>query len=1114
MNKICSIEKGRLCFLILSFVLSFSWGVAASNSCMDDVDPNTICNPNEPGAPGTGYEEGWESDGIAFDTVVACDSAQWYENWYSVSGAQYVIQGIKAHNGCDSVKQLVLELYHTDYKKLSPITACDSFLFAPSNQWFKNSGNYSIVRELQSHDGHCDSIYELSLKIVSASNRGDTVIKGCSYVIYNFNQYLKDTSWTDVTDNDGCDSLTDVHIKVYKSAVVDSTIYGCDSLEFDGGIYRMSTTMLQPMGSTVDGCDSSIRFHIEINHSDQDIKDAYAGYFCDSFYWDATGMWYDALEALGRPKAYLKNQYKCDSIVSLWASVWPSQVTSIDTAVCDSFVWNGRSILHDTNIVSNVMEKDIHGCDSMLNISLIVQYTAKVEVTQSSCDSLFWNGRYLKQSSSYFDTLKRLTVLPHSAGACDSIVKLNLTVNHAQQGQENLVACDSLFYLECMNYKDTSAIVNSGKTVDECDSTTKVTIVIGHPTTGEQFTSACDYYKWNGVTYAKDTIGPQMVVRNHWGCDSTVTLRLILHQSVYTDTFADVCDSIRWYDSTYFGGEPTHTFKHVTYWRCDSVVKLHINLKHGSYRDTIATACDSFQWRGNVYYATTTDRTPYRQYVNSQDCDSAVRLFLLVNYTTYGDTISYECDSFTWHGITYATNDTTPVYHYINSRGCDSVVSLNLRMRFSTVSDIEGAACGHLIWRFKWCDATGIYQDTIYNSVGCDSVMRLHLTINPLDEGGVSGLYEVETGRYVSFAQGNLQYSASSDQWRFAEHQYDFIGLPNANISENYNGWIDLFGWATSGYHNVADYTNVSYQPWASNNVTISDELNSKGFGPSTFMADQDLTGFASGYDWGLHNAIQNGGGAAGHWRTLTADEWTHLLFYRPDAINKRASATVYGVSGDEKVYGVVLLPETWFLPDNCTYNPGADHGFATNVYSNVQWQAMHDAGAVFLPAAGSRFVDDVDGQDEYGYYWSATHYDAQDAYLFVLTHSTMLVDRYPRHIGRSVRLAQDVDGTTIPCTTYGDTSAVVESEFLWYDEVLTESGDYRRVSPEVNAAGCDSVVFIHLTVGVEGVSDVMASRFVVSVWNQAIHIFGADQQPLQIFDAQGRLLEYKSHIS
>ena len=70
---------------------------------------------------------------------------------------------------------------------------------------------------------------------------------------------------------------------------------------------------------------------------------------------------------------------------------------------------------------------------------------------------------------------------------------------------------------------------------------------------------------------------------------------------------------------------------------------------------------------------------------------------------------------------------------------------------------------------------------------------------------------------YVLFSKGNLQYQASTKTWRFAENQYDIIGEGNENISYRYSGWIDLFGWGTSGWNSGAN----AYQPYSTSQNLI-----------------------------------------------------------------------------------------------------------------------------------------------------------------------------------------------------------------------------------------------------------------------------------------------------
>ena len=73
-------------------------------------------------------------------------------------------------------------------------------------------------------------------------------------------------------------------------------------------------------------------------------------------------------------------------------------------------------------------------------------------------------------------------------------------------------------------------------------------------------------------------------------------------------------------------------------------------------------------------------------------------------------------------------------------------------------------------------------------------------------EGAINGLFTInENGDQVYFSQGNLQYQASTNTWRFAEHQWDYVGThievysgdfggnvdgsDNLKASEDYNGW-------------------------------------------------------------------------------------------------------------------------------------------------------------------------------------------------------------------------------------------------------------------------------------------------------------------------------------
>ena len=298
-------------------------------------------------------------------------------------------------------------------------------------------------------------------------------------------------------------------------------------------------------------------------------------------------------------------------------------------------------------------------------------------------------------------------------------------------------------------------------------------------------------------------------------------------------------------------------------------------------------------------------------------------------------------------------------------------------------------------------------------------------------EGSLVGKFSVSSSKQVSFSQGNLQYQASTNTWRFAENQYDYVGNANRKPSATYNGWIDLFGWGTSGYDNTAnDPAAINYQPWAQDtkelntipvdsaqncemqsitgecgwNYTFMDgSYNVYGFGPSTNMIDEDLIGTSANYDWGVYNAISNGGNKAGLWRALTDNEWSYLLDSRTNAQYLWSHGMVDGV------HGVIILSDNFSKPASISWTPNAPN-WRTNTYTVEQWATLQAIGAVFFPAAGERIGQSVHSMQEYGYYWSSTVLDEGYAryidFNINFIRSQMSGNRYH---GFSVRLVQNV---------------------------------------------------------------------------------------------------------
>jgi len=269
--------------------------------------------------------------------------------------------------------------------------------------------------------------------------------------------------------------------------------------------------------------------------------------------------------------------------------------------------------------------------------------------------------------------------------------------------------------------------------------------------------------------------------------------------------------------------------------------------------------------------------------------------------------------------------------------------------------------------------------------------------------GAINGLFSVAATPQVYFSKGNLQYRASTNTWQFAEHQWDYIGSDNSNISSTYSGWIDLFGWGTSGYHNNNDPYNVNYYPWSNSTSSDNNGINSYGYGPSMGQPDEAMVNTSAHYDWGVHNPISNGGKQAGQWKTMSRYAWVYIFEER--------SGIRYAKAKVNDVNGVILLPDDWSSETYSLSNTNSGGAsFSSNIISASQWNTLEQAGAVFLPAAEYRYGTTV-SEGNGGRYWSASQEDKDQAKGMYFNASKIeTYKKCPRYHGLSVRLVHVVE--------------------------------------------------------------------------------------------------------
>lgn len=235
------------------------------------------------------------------------------------------------------------------------------------------------------------------------------------------------------------------------------------------------------------------------------------------------------------------------------------------------------------------------------------------------------------------------------------------------------------------------------------------------------------------------------------------------------------------------------------------------------------------------------------------------------------------------------------------------------------------------------------------------------------------GEYSVDWDRRVTFSPGNLQATwDDSDQswsWKFADHQWDYVGNDEANTSITGDGQIsgtgtvDLFGWSSPSTY--------------------------FGINPSTDSNEDDNDYAGDFLDWGLntiYNPLTGQNDVGGIWRTLTRDEWAFLLYQRIEW-GTQLSSSPYYVDGGYKSFllgtittgsgathkGLIIFPD-YYTGEGLkgTYNFN-NKPRIWNTVSAEDWQTMENDGAVFLPIAGVRSGVNVQYTSSVGAYSSAT---------------------------------------------------------------------------------------------------------------------------------------------
>ena len=576
------------------------------------------------------------------------------------------------------------------------------------------------------------------------------------------------TAWNDGnTDNPRTITVTQDTMftanftKTICTGAIQATICSNETYDFNGRILSTSGAYTDTL-QTINGCDSIVTLNLTVNPvANTNLSTA----ICEGATYTENG--FNVSEA-GTYTHNLQTVNGCDSIVTLTLTVNPVANTNLSTAICEgaTYTENGFNVSEVGTYTQNL--QTINGCDSIVTLTLTVNPVANTNLTAAICEGSSYteNGFNVSEAGTYTQNLQ-------TVNGCDSIVTLTLNVNPVANTNLTAAICEGSAYTENgFNASEAGTYTQNLQTIDGCDSIVTLNLSV-NPVANTNFAVAiCEgsTYSENGFNASEAGTYTQNLQTIN-GCDSIVTLNLSVNPVANTNFAVAICEGSTYSENGFNASEAgTYTQNLQTVNGCDSIVTLTLTVNPVANTTLSAAICYGTTYTENGFNVSEAGTyTQNLQTVNG--CDSIVTLTLNVNPVANTNLTAAICNGTTYTENGFNVSEAgTYTQNLQTIDGCDSIVTLTL-----TVNPVESTTLSVTI-----CDGTtytengfnvseaGTYTQNLQTVNGCDSIVTLNLTINPtynitidasINEGETyeeNGFSESEAGTYVHTLQSEF----------------------------------------------------------------------------------------------------------------------------------------------------------------------------------------------------------------------------------------------------------------------------------------------------------------------------------------------------------------------
>lgn len=164
----------------------------------------------------------------------------------------------------------------------------------------------------------------------------------------------------------------------------------------------------------------------------------------------------------------------CDSIINLHLLVNPNKTTNLQASICQGHTYSLNGFNADTAGTHTLNLQTYKGCDSTVNLSLIVNPTYTIDIQGEVCEGRFYyqNGFFVHMPGTYTRVLQ-------TKKGCDSIVNLHLTVNPTFSDTIFAQICQGEVYTENgFNANTTGLYTQNLQTIKGCDSIIYLSLIV------------------------------------------------------------------------------------------------------------------------------------------------------------------------------------------------------------------------------------------------------------------------------------------------------------------------------------------------------------------------------------------------------------------------------------------------------------------------------------------------------------------------------------------------------------------------------------------------------------------------------------------------------------